>query len=119
MLERASLVHLLNQATLDCFRRTYPELAARKHTLIVPNGVAPRASGARDLTFEAELGRKLVPGKYTVICLSRWAHGKGLEHFVRAAELLVESGHDMQFVLAGRKYLSWEKDWYAYVLGIQ
>src|SRR6185436_11665062 len=39
--------------------------------------------------------------------------------FVRAAELLVESGHDMQFVLVGRKYLSWEKDWYAYVLGIQ
>jgi glycosyltransferase involved in cell wall biosynthesis len=51
----------------------------------------------------------------TVICSSRWAHGKGLEHFVGAAERLLAAGHELQFVLTGRKLLSWEKEWYRYV----
>jgi len=119
LLGLASMVHVLNRTTLSCFQQAYPELAARKRTMIIPNGIQIGDLGVRDAAFDAELQRRLAPDKYTVVCLSRWAHGKGLEHFVAAAELLLASGHDMQFVLAGRKYLSWEKAWYSYLLKIQ
>ena len=119
LLGLASVVHVLNRATLSCFQQAYPELAAGKRTFIIPNGLQTTDLGARDAAFDAELSKRLAPDKYTVVCLSRWAHGKGLEHFVEAAELLLSSGHDAQFVLAGRKYLSWEKAWYSYLLKIQ
>jgi len=119
MLRRASLVHVLNRATLGYFRQAYPELAAQKKIRIIGNGIEPRELASRDPAFQAELDARLSRGKYTVACLSRWAHGKGLEHFVEAAALLLEQGHDVQFVLAGRKYLSWEKEWYSYLFKIQ
>jgi glycosyltransferase involved in cell wall biosynthesis len=119
MLRRASLIHVLNQATLGYLREAYPELAARKQVRIVGNGIEPRDLASRDPAFQAELDARLGRGRYTVAWLSRWAHGKGLEHFVEAAELLLEEGHDIQFVLAGRKYLSWEKEWYSYLFKIQ
>jgi len=119
MLRLASTVHVLNRATLSCFEQSYPELAASKRTRVIPNGIETRDLASRDAAFTRELERKLLPGKYTVVCLSRWAHGKGLEHFVSAAEELLARGEDMQFVLAGRKYLSWERDWYAYLFKIQ
>jgi glycosyltransferase involved in cell wall biosynthesis len=52
------------------------------------------------------------------VCLSRWAHGKGLEWFVQAARRLLDAGHDVQFVLAGRKLISWEMQWYLYLAKI-
>jgi len=119
LLGLASVVHVLNRTTLSFFQEAYPELAARKTTFIIPNGIQTTDLGARDAAFDAELTRRLAPHKFTVVCLSRWAHGKGLEHFVEAAELLLSRGHDLQFVLAGRKYLSWEKAWYSYLLKIQ
>ena len=119
LLGLASMVHVLNRATLSCFEQAYPELASAKRTFIIPNAVEARDLRARDASFDTELKKKLRPDKYTVVCLSRWAHGKGLEHFVEAAELVLSRGHDMQFVLAGRKYLSWEKEWYSYLFKIQ
>jgi len=119
LLSMASMVHVLNRATLGYFQQAYPELASKKRTFIIPNGIESRDVRARDASFDAELKKKLHPDKYTVVCLSRWAHGKGLEHFVEAAELLLARGHDMQFVLAGRKYLSWEREWYSYLFKVQ
>jgi len=119
LLRLASTVHVLNRATQLCFEVAYPELAARKRTRVIPNGIESRDLVTQDPAFAAELETKLLPGKYTVVCLSRWAHGKGLEHFVAAAEELLARGEDLQFVLAGRKYLSWERDWYAYLFKIQ
>ena len=119
LLGLASMVHVLNHATLSCFQQAYPELACQKRTFIIPNAIEPRDLDARDTSFDRDLRKRLAPDKYTVVCLSRWAHGKGLEHFVEAAELLLTRGHDMQFVLAGRKYLSWEKEWYSYLLKVQ
>jgi glycosyltransferase involved in cell wall biosynthesis len=93
----------------------YPELSSSKPVRIVGNGVRQEELVATDEAFDAQLARRLGPRASTVVCLSRWTHGKGLEHFVGGAERLLAAGHDVQFVLAGRKFFSWEKQWYAYV----
>lgn len=115
ILERASLVHVLNRATESDLRLAYPDVVRHKPVRVVGNGVLQDEPGVRDEDFESLLARRLDPTARTVVCLSRWTHGKGLEHFVSAAERLLASGCDAQFVLAGRKLLSWEKEWYAYV----
>lgn len=115
ILERASLVHVLNHTVRGYLQQAYPEVAARKPLWVVGNGVDVSDAARTDERFEERLQARLRPRARTVVCLSRWAHGKGLEHFVLAAERLLAAGHDLQFVLAGRKYLSWETEWYAYV----
>lgn len=115
ILQRASVIHVLNRTTRVFLERAYPDLASHKAVRVVGNGVSSSGLDRYDDKFELELRRRLEPARRTFVCLSRWAHGKGLEHFVAAAERLLAEGHDAQFVLAGRKYLSWEKQWYAYV----
>lgn len=115
ILQRASVVHLLNRATKQDLANAYPELVSRKQLRIIGNGVASESFAQVDEGFRTRLAERLDPRLRTVICSSRWAHGKGLEHFVEAAERLLAAGHELQFVLAGRKLLSWEKEWYAYV----
>jgi glycosyltransferase involved in cell wall biosynthesis len=115
ILERASLVHVLNHTTRGFVTRAYPELAASKPLRIVGNGIQRESFARVDDAFRARLAKRLDPRTRTVICSSRWAHGKGLEHFVGAAERLLAAGHELQFVLTGRKLLSWEKEWYSYV----
>jgi glycosyltransferase involved in cell wall biosynthesis len=115
ILERASLVHVLSRTVRSYVEEAYPDVAAQKELRIVGNGVAATDLSRVDSAFAARLEARLRPGARTVVCLSRWTHGKGLEHFVAAAERVLAAGHDVQFVLAGRKYLSWEKEWYSYV----
>jgi glycosyltransferase involved in cell wall biosynthesis len=115
----ATVVHVLNQATKQAFERGYPDLATDKSMWIIPNAVRRHDFEERDPAFAERLGRRLRPGVPTVVCMSRWAHGKGLEYYVEAASKLRAQGRDVQFVLAGRKYISWEKNWYAYLFKIQ
>ncbi|MDF3064828.1 MAG: glycosyl transferase group 1 [Polyangiaceae bacterium] len=115
ILEQASLVHVLNEATRSYLERAYPDLPRDKPVRVVGNGVRLEDLSPTDDAFAAALERRLQPGAGVVVCLSRWTHGKGLEHFVSAAERLLAAGHEAHFVLAGRKYLSWEKEWYSYV----
>lgn len=115
ILQRASVVHVLNRATKRDLAGAYPDIAIQKPLRIIGNGVASASFAEVDESFRTRLAERLDPRLRTVICSSRWAHGKGLEHFVEAAERLLAAGHELQFVLAGRKLLSWEKEWYAYV----
>jgi glycosyltransferase involved in cell wall biosynthesis len=119
LLESASWVHVLNETSRSYLKQAYPDLAANKPVSVIPNGVRPSEFTARDEVFRAGLESRLQPHAFTVVCLSRWAHGKGLEHLVEAGRRLIEAGHDIQFVLAGRKYISWEKRFYAYVAKVQ
>ena len=67
LLGLASMVHVLNRATLSCFQQAYPELASEKRTFIIPNAIESRDLSARDASFDAELRKKLTPDKYTVV----------------------------------------------------
>lgn len=118
LIEAAHVLHVLNATSREYLARAYATVSAHKPLYVIPNGIQPGDSLPRDEAWGQALASRLQPRTYTVVCLSRWAHGKGLEHFVRAAELLLAAGHDVQFVLAGRKWISWEMHWYAYLARI-
>jgi glycosyltransferase involved in cell wall biosynthesis len=118
LIEAADVLHVLNATSREYLERAYADVSASKSLYVIPNGIQPTDSLSRDDAWGRVLESKLRPRTYTVVCLSRWAHGKGLEHFVRAARRLLDAGHDVQFVLAGRKLISWEMQWYAYVAKI-
>jgi glycosyltransferase involved in cell wall biosynthesis len=118
LIEAAHVLHVLNATSRDYLERAYADVAAQKPVHVIPNGIQPTDALARDDAWGRALQSRLRPRTFTVVCLSRWAHGKGLEYFVQAARRLLAAGHDVQFVLAGRKLISWEMQWYAYVAKI-
>ena len=118
LIQAAHVLHVLNATSRDYLERAYASVSANKPVHVIPNGIQPTDSLPRDEAWGRGLAARLRPRTYTVVCLSRWAHGKGLEYFVRAARQLIDAGHDVQFVLAGRKLISWEMQWYAYLAKI-
>jgi glycosyltransferase involved in cell wall biosynthesis len=115
LIRAASTLHVLNATSRDYLEQAYADEARDKPVYVIPNGIQPADALPRDAAWGRALSARLLPRTTTIVCLSRWAHGKGLEHFVRAAERLLDAGHDVQFVLAGRKFISWEMQWYVYV----
>lgn len=118
LIQAAHVLHVLNATSRAYLERAYADVAAQKPVHVIPNGIQPTDALARDEEWGRALQSRLRPGTFTVVCLSRWAHGKGLEYLVQAARRLLDAGHDVQFVLAGRKLISWEMQWYVYVAKI-
>jgi glycosyltransferase involved in cell wall biosynthesis len=119
LLESAAWLHVLNETSKSYLGQAYPELGTAKPCSLIPNGVRMSDFESRDEKFRSDLEKRLSANVFTVVCLSRWAHGKGLEHLALATARLLEAGYDIQLVLAGRKYISWEKRFYAYVAKVQ
>lgn len=115
MFELADRVHVLNNACLSYFREAYPELADRKEVSVISNGLDEASFVPRDEEFYSKLRKRLRPGAKVVSTVTRWAHGKGLEFLLDAAAKIVSERDDVQFVLAGRKAKSWEKNGSRYV----
>lgn len=115
LIESARIIQVLNETSHDYFKSAYASLAADKPLHIIPNGVNAADFVKTDEVFAAKLRRRLKEDTFTVFCMSRWAHGKGLEYFVEAAGILLSRGRKVQFVLAGRKWISWEMKWYNYL----
>ncbi|HTV19927.1 MAG TPA: glycosyltransferase family 4 protein [Polyangiaceae bacterium] len=118
LIRSAHVLHVLNATSRDYLEQAYAHVSADKPVYVIPNGIQPTDALPRDDAWGRALSSRLRPRTFTVVCLSRWAHGKGLEYFVQAARQLLEAGHDVQFVLAGRKLVSWEMQWYLYLLKI-
>lgn len=118
LIESASVLHVLNATSREFLEQAYARVVGSKPLYVIPNGIQPADSLPRDEGWARTLAGRLRPRTYTVVCLSRWAHGKGLQYFVQAARRLLEAGHDVQFVLAGRRLISWEMQWYSYVAKI-
>lgn len=115
MLERVDHVHVLNRACLRIFEQTYPEIAASRALSVIHNGIDDESFRARDPAFAAELRGRLPAGAKVIVCLSRWAPGKGLEHLLDAMAELCAERDDVVLVVAGRKLLSWETGSFGYV----
>lgn len=111
----ADVLHVLNETSREYLAQSYAAVALDKPVVVIPNGVQLGDTASRDEALERALERRLSPQAFTIVCLSRWAHGKGLEHLLRAVEQLIAAGDDVQLVLAGRKLISWEMQWYRYV----
>jgi glycosyltransferase involved in cell wall biosynthesis len=108
-------VHVLNHASKRIFEQTYPEIAATRTLSVIHNGIEGDTFRASDAAFEAEVQRALPQGAKLVVCLSRWAPGKGLEHLLAAMAELCSERDDVYLAIAGRKLISWEKGSFGYV----
>ncbi len=109
-------IHLLNQSSLKYFRQTYPSALKSIPYSIIPNGIDEQSFKEKDIGFERKL-RQLVNQKRTikVVCLSRWSHGKGLEYFLEAVSKVIDNHQNIQFIIAGRKSMSWEYNYKEYL----
>jgi glycosyltransferase involved in cell wall biosynthesis len=115
MLERVDHVHVLNRASRRVFEQAYPEVAARLSVSVIPNGLDERSFESRDAAFAAGLRARVPTGARLIVCLSRWAPGKGLEHLLDAMAVLCPERRDVFLVVAGRKLFSWETGSFGYV----
>lgn len=108
-------VHVLNRACLRIFEETYPDIAAERALSVVHNGIDDGSFEVRDPAFAAAVRSRVPPHARVIVCLSRWAPGKGLEHLLDAMSELCAERQDLFLVVAGRKLLSWEKGSFGYV----
>jgi glycosyltransferase involved in cell wall biosynthesis len=115
LLELVDHVHVLNRACLRIFEDTYPEIAATRALSVIHNGIEDETFAAFDREFAAAVQRSIPSGAKVIVCLSRWAPGKGLEHLLGAMTELCAERDDLFLVIAGRKLLSWEMGSYGYV----
>ncbi|MBO9702734.1 MAG: glycosyltransferase family 4 protein [Sporocytophaga sp.] len=115
LIESASSIHVLNKTSFDYLKSSYDELSVQKNVAIIPNGVNLDDFYEDDMQFRRKIKGKLKDHVFVVSCMSRWAHGKGLEYFLDAAEILLKKGRRVQFILGGRKWISWEMKWYSYM----
>jgi len=115
MLGLVDHVHVLNRACLRIFEQTYPEIAATRALSVIHNGIEDESFGSLDASFAAELRQRLPERARRVVCLSRWAPGKGLEHLLDAMAELCAERDDVVLVIAGRKRFSWETGSFGYV----
>lgn len=115
MLGLVDHVHVLNRACLRIFEQAYPDVAATRALSVIYNGVDETGFGSSDAAFAADLQRRIPAGAKRVVCLSRWAPGKGLEHLLGAMQALCAERSDLVLVIAGRKLFSWETGSFGYV----
>ncbi|HTV19926.1 MAG TPA: glycosyltransferase family 4 protein [Polyangiaceae bacterium] len=118
MLALVDHVHVLNRACLRIFEQAYPEIAATRALSVVHNGIDDASFRSRDTEFASTLRARIPAGSKIVVCLSRWAPGKGLEHLLDAMAELCAERDDVTLVIAGRKLFSWETGSFSYVRAI-
>lgn len=106
LLKNSDHIHLLSETARQWVAAAYPECRPDEDFHIIPNAIRCPAERKRI----APRG----PGR-TVLCMSRWSHGKGLEYLLDAIPHVLAAMPDVRFVLAGRKESSWEYDVASYV----
>jgi glycosyltransferase involved in cell wall biosynthesis len=104
LLKNSDHVHLLSETARQWVAAAYPDFRPNGDFHIIPNAIGCPAGRTR-----------IAPRGRTVLCMSRWSHGKGLEYLLDAIPHVLAALPDVRFVLAGRKESSWEYDVASYV----
>jgi glycosyltransferase involved in cell wall biosynthesis len=104
LLKNSDHVHLLSETARQWVAAAYPGFRPNGDFHIIPNAIRCPAGRTR-----------IAPRGRTVLCMSRWSHGKGLEYLLDAIPHVLAVMPDVRFVLAGRKESSWEYDVASYV----
>jgi glycosyltransferase involved in cell wall biosynthesis len=107
-------LHLLNQTSLKYFQESYPSIAEKIPYSIIPNGIDSDTFQKQDLGFKRKM-QQLINNKYTVLCMSRWSWGKGLEYLLDAIPEVIKHCQNIQFVIAGKRIISWEYRYIDYI----
>lgn len=116
ILENTDIIHVLNNTSFKYLKKSYPRIASSKEIRIIPNGINETSFKNIDSRFLKRILHDLKPEKNKIVlCMSRWSYGKGLEQLIDAIPLVAQCRNDIQFVIAGRKPVSWEKDCAEYV----
>ncbi|MCL6588567.1 MAG: glycosyltransferase family 4 protein [Firmicutes bacterium] len=109
-------IHFLNQSSLKYFEESYALEGRQSSYSLIPNGIAEDDFQGKDADFGRKLEQLLKKdGKITVLCMSRWSWGKGLEYFLDAVPQVTARYPNIQFVVAGRKSRSWEYKYKEYL----
>jgi glycosyltransferase involved in cell wall biosynthesis len=106
LLKNSDHIHLLSETARQWIAAAYPEFQPNRDFHIIPNAI--RCPAERKPV--APRGRAR-----TVLCMSRWSHGKGLEYLLDAIPHVLAAVPDVRFILTGRKESSWEYDVASYV----
>ncbi|HEX3046583.1 MAG TPA: glycosyltransferase family 4 protein [Bacillota bacterium] len=131
ILSRIDHLHLLNQSSLRYFEASYGILAGKIPYSIIPNGIDAASFQAVDSRFKQKINRLLRKDRtitkgqttngrgpaweLTVLCMSRWSWGKGLEYLLDAIPLVVARYPNIRFIITGRKLISWEYRYWNYL----
>lgn len=89
-----SNLHVLNNFSKRNLLNLYPDLK-NKNIFIIPNGIEELEIADSDKNID-------------VVCVSRWAPGKGLEFLLKAIPLVLAEFPNCKFHIVGRKSESWE-----------
>jgi glycosyltransferase involved in cell wall biosynthesis len=107
---------LLSQTSLHYFQEAYPGIDAQLPYSMIPNGIDGASFQVKDIRFAEKMDRKLKKnGKITVLCMSRWSWGKGLEYLLDAFPLVAGRYPNVQLVIAGWRLISWENKYWQYL----
>lgn len=97
-------IHLLSETGKKWLLQSYPEIASSKTFHIIPNAIEfPKETRLANINAR------------TILCMSRWSHGKGIEYLIAAAPKVLEVFPDVKFIIAGRKINSWEHEVHEYI----
>lgn len=115
LLEKAQTIHVLNYSSYINLSAAYGNIFYDKAVSFIPNGVRAADYEKEDATFKKKIKAKIRGAELVVLCMSRWAQGKGIEYFLDAARILMKQGKNVKFILAGRRNVSWELKWDSYL----
>jgi glycosyltransferase involved in cell wall biosynthesis len=116
ILRHADHLHLLNQTSLNYLKEAYPFIAEKKPHSIIPNGIEEASFQKKDPRFARKMNQLLKKnGKVTVLCMTRWSWGKGLEYLLDAIPEVVRLHPNIQFIITGRRLISWEYRYWDYL----
>ena len=114
ILENVDHIHVLNNLSRRLLSEHYPHV--NTPVTIIPNGINSTALEKIDMRQRENLMKKMgKPGNVAVLCMSRWSYGKGLECLLKAAHLVIRERKNIRFIIAGRKLISWENNYFNYV----
>lgn len=115
LLEKARTIHVLNYSSYLNLRTAYGNVFHDKAVSFIPNGVQSADYEKEDAAFKKKMKARIRGAELVVLCMSRWAQGKGIEYFLDAAKILMKRGRNVKFILAGRRNVSWELKWDSYL----
>lgn len=115
LLEKAQTIHILNNSSYVNLSAVYGNTLSEKAVSFIPNGINAADYEKEDAAFKKKIKAKVRGAELVVLCMSRWAQGKGIEYFLDAARILMKRGCNVKFILAGRRNVSWELKWDSYL----
>jgi len=97
MLKQVDVIHVLNRTSAGWLEESYPDLYQEKTIITIPNGV-----DIRDVADEEETSEQADTDTVTIVCMSRWAAGKGIETLIDAAPKIQANRPEVRIIIGGR-----------------